>query len=157
MGLGSLLAGRRVTETLAGKVTRISPDDGLAANLVTSALVGLASLVAAPVSTTHVSTGAIVGIGLHRHQVKWKLVRELLRRHGGQIPLDNEGGVAARVAGDVPGWGGAGCGGVSSPGRVNREEIQPSRCLSKMGSISTLGRVRLTRDGHEQTRHSHIP
>jgi PiT family inorganic phosphate transporter len=78
MGLGSLLAGRRVTETLAGKVTRISPDDGLAANLVTSALVGLASLVAAPVSTTHVSTGAIVGIGLHRHQVKWKLVRELL-------------------------------------------------------------------------------
>jgi PiT family inorganic phosphate transporter len=78
MGLGSFLAGRRVTETLAGKVTRISPDDGLAANLVTSALVGLASFMAAPVSTTHVSTGAIVGIGLHGHQVRWKLVRELL-------------------------------------------------------------------------------
>ncbi len=64
--------------TLAGKVTRISPDDGLAANLVTSTLVGIASLVAVPVSTTHVSTGAIVGIGLHSHQVRWKLMRELV-------------------------------------------------------------------------------
>jgi PiT family inorganic phosphate transporter len=78
MGLGSHLAGRRVTHTMADKVTRIAPDDGLAANLVTSALVGIASVVAAPVSTTHVSTGAIVGVGMHRRRVRWKLVGELL-------------------------------------------------------------------------------
>ncbi len=78
MGLGSYLAGRRVTRTLADKVTHIAPDDGLAANLVTSGLVGFASVVAAPVSTTHVSTGAIVGVGMHRRQVRWKLVGELL-------------------------------------------------------------------------------
>lgn len=77
MGAGSYVAGRRVTETLAGRVTRIAPDAGLAANLVTSALVGLASAVAAPVSTTHVATGAIVGIGVRRRDVRWKLVREL--------------------------------------------------------------------------------
>lgn len=78
MGGGSYVAGRRVTRTLAERVTRIAPDDGLAGNLVTATLVGFASLVAAPVSTTHVSTGAIVGIGLHRSDVRWKLVRELL-------------------------------------------------------------------------------
>lgn len=78
MGGGSYVAGRRVTRTLAEGVTRIAPDDGLAGNLVTATLVGFASLVAAPVSTTHVSSGAIVGIGLHRSDVRWKLVRELL-------------------------------------------------------------------------------
>ena len=51
MGAGSQLAGGRVTETLGAKVTRMTPADGLAANLTTSALVGLASVLAAPVST----------------------------------------------------------------------------------------------------------
>jgi len=78
MGAGSHVAGRRVTQTLAGTVTRIAPDDGLAANLVTSALVGIASVVAVPVSTTHVATGAIVGIGMHHRRVRWQFVGELL-------------------------------------------------------------------------------
>jgi PiT family inorganic phosphate transporter len=78
MGAGSYLAGRKVTRTLACRVTRIAPDDGFAANLATSLLVGLASTVAAPVSTTHVASGAIVGIGMHRRDVRWRLVRELL-------------------------------------------------------------------------------
>jgi len=87
MGLGSHVAGRRVTHTLADKVTRIAPDDGLAANLVTSALVGIASVVAVPVSTTHVSTGAIVGIGIHRRQVRWTLVGELLLAWVVTVPI----------------------------------------------------------------------
>ena len=77
MGAGSYVAGRRVTETLAAKVTRISPDDGFAGNLVTAALVGLASFLALPVSTTHVSSGAILGIGLHRKDVRWRVVRDI--------------------------------------------------------------------------------
>ena len=80
MGAGSLYAGLRVTETLARKVTPMSPGEGFAANLVTTLLVGLASLAALPVSTTHVSTGAIIGIGLHRgaDSVRWRTVREML-------------------------------------------------------------------------------
>jgi len=64
MGLGSLVAGFRVTETLACRVTPMSPTEGFSANLVTSLLVGLASARGLPVSTTHVSSGAIIGIGL---------------------------------------------------------------------------------------------
>jgi len=78
MGAGSYLAGARVTETLAGKVTHMTPGEGFAANLVTSILVAAASTVGLPVSTTHVSTSAIVGIGLHGRTVRWRTVRALL-------------------------------------------------------------------------------
>ena len=78
MGAGSYLAGTRVTETLAGKVTRIAHDDGFAANLVTSALVGAASMFALPVSTTHVSAGAITGVGVRKQDVRWKMVRNMV-------------------------------------------------------------------------------
>jgi len=77
MGGGSYIAGRRVTETLAGKVTTIRHDDGFAANLVTSALVALASIYALPVSTTHVSTGAITGVGARKAEVRWRVVRDM--------------------------------------------------------------------------------
>jgi PiT family inorganic phosphate transporter len=78
MGIGSVVAGARVTRTLAEKVTRIAPANGLVANLITSLLVGAASRFALPVSTTHVSSGAIVGIGLSQRALHWKIVREML-------------------------------------------------------------------------------
>ena len=80
MSLGSVLGGFRVTETLARKVTRITHDDGLLANLTTSALVSAASFWALPVSTTHVSSGAIIGIGAESKEsgLQWKTVREML-------------------------------------------------------------------------------
>lgn len=77
MGVGSYLAGRRVTDTLAGRVTTIEHDDGFAANLVTSALVGISSFYALPVSTTHVSTGAITGVGARKGAVRWRMVRDM--------------------------------------------------------------------------------
>lgn len=77
MGAGSYVAGSRVTATLAGKVTRMSPDDGFAANLVTSVLVGVASQLSLPVSTTHVSSSAVIGVGLRRGDVRWIMVRDM--------------------------------------------------------------------------------
>jgi inorganic phosphate transporter, PiT family len=64
MGLGSFLYGRRVTRTMAERITHIDALEGLSASAVASVLVLLASAFALPVSTTHVSTGAIVGAGL---------------------------------------------------------------------------------------------
>jgi len=80
MGAGSAIAGFRVTRTLVEKVTPITPANGLAANAVTSVLVGLASRFALPVSTTHVSSGAIVGVGLatDRREIRWRTVSEML-------------------------------------------------------------------------------
>jgi PiT family inorganic phosphate transporter len=71
MALGGWLAARRVADTLATKITTMTPAEGLAGNLATSLLVIGASRFGLPVSTTHVSTGGIFGIGaasgrLHR-------------------------------------------------------------------------------------------
>lgn len=63
MALGGLLAARRVTETLAWRVTRMDATEGFGGNLVTTGLVVGASALALPVSTTHVSGGALFGIG----------------------------------------------------------------------------------------------
>lgn len=78
MGAGSYLAGQRVTGTLATKVTPMTGPEALTANGATSILVGLASLFGMPVSTTHVSTGTVIAIGLHRREVRWRMVEEML-------------------------------------------------------------------------------
>jgi PiT family inorganic phosphate transporter len=80
MAAGSIAYGFRVTETLARRVTPIGSRDGFLANVVTSVLVAAASGYALPVSTTHVSTGAIVGIGAARggSELRWKTVRDVL-------------------------------------------------------------------------------
>jgi len=63
MGAGSFIAGRRVTKTLGEKVTRMNDKEGFAANATTATLVTIAAVQGLPVSTTHVSSGAIIGIG----------------------------------------------------------------------------------------------
>ncbi len=66
MGLGSWLAGYRVTQTLAERVTRFDHRSGLAANLTTSLLVSIGANWGLPMSTTHVSGGAIIGVGISK-------------------------------------------------------------------------------------------
>ena len=66
MGIGSYWGGRRVTEVLAEKVTKMNHAEGLSANLTTSSLVLLSGTFGLPVSTTHVSSSAIIGIGFLR-------------------------------------------------------------------------------------------
>ena len=80
MGIGSIVSGLRVTETLAEKVTPMTPQEGFAANLTTSILIGIAARFGLPVSTTHVSSGAIIGIGLKHGEktVRWKVVFEMI-------------------------------------------------------------------------------
>lgn len=57
---GSAL-GIRVARTLGEKVTKVNHAEGLLGNLTTATLVGLGALRSWPMSTTHVSTGAIAG------------------------------------------------------------------------------------------------
>ncbi len=80
MGLGSYFGGRRVTEVLAEKVTRMDHSEGLSANLTTSGLVLASGTLGLPVSTTHVSSSAIIGIGLLKgwHNIRWTTVRDMV-------------------------------------------------------------------------------
>ena len=80
MGVGSYLAGIRVTKVLAEKVTRMDHGEGLSANLTTSSLVMVSAVMGLPVSTTHVSSSAIIGIGLLNGvgAVRWMTVRDMV-------------------------------------------------------------------------------
>ena len=95
MGAGSVYAGRRVTGTLATKVTAMSAPEALTANAVTAGLVGIASNFGWPVSTTHVSAGTVIAVGMHRRELHWKLVREMAVAWLVTVP------VAALLAGAV--------------------------------------------------------
>lgn len=80
MGLGSYFGGLSVTEVLAEKVTKMNHAEGLSANLTTLSLVLVSGSLGLPVSTTHVNSSAIVGIGLlkGRNSVRWTTVRDMV-------------------------------------------------------------------------------
>ncbi len=75
MAAGGLAYARRVAVTMSQRMTRIDHRRGLAANLITAALVLGASKWGVPVSTTHVSVGAIAGAGAN--QLHWATVRNV--------------------------------------------------------------------------------
>lgn len=79
MAVGGMVSGRRVLETMASKLTPLPLPESLTASMTTAGLVCLASWNGMPVSTTHVSTGAIIGAGLKNDPkgVKWKKVRDI--------------------------------------------------------------------------------
>jgi PiT family inorganic phosphate transporter len=79
MAAGGLLQGRKVLETLARRITSLPLVESLSASGVSAVLVGLASWNGLPLSTTHVTTGGIVGAGLSRDRrsVSWGVVRDI--------------------------------------------------------------------------------
>lgn len=78
MAFGGLLHARRVGETVGKKITEMDHGQGFAANLVTSFLVIFASRWGLPVSTTHVSCGALFGIGAVNGKARWGVVRSIV-------------------------------------------------------------------------------
>lgn len=75
---GGLLGARRVAETMSHKITTMNHGQGFSANLATGALVIAASVAGLPVSTTHVSVGSLLGIGLTNGQANFRVVRNIL-------------------------------------------------------------------------------
>ncbi len=76
MFASSLYAGRRVARVLAEKIVRMDHRERLLANLATTLLVGIGANRGLPMSTTHVSTGAIAGIaGGNTERLNWSTMR----------------------------------------------------------------------------------
>lgn len=77
MAGGALLAGQRVARVLGEQVVTLSHEEGFKANLTTAMLVGVGANLGLPMSTTHVSTGAIAGAaGLNRSRLNGRTLRD---------------------------------------------------------------------------------
>jgi inorganic phosphate transporter, PiT family len=86
IAVGAILDADRVAETLGKKVTKMNPGQGFAASLTTAALVTTASVHSLPVSTTHVSVGSLLGIGVATRQAKWRMIIEIMLAWVSTVP-----------------------------------------------------------------------
>lgn len=64
ISLGTFAGGRRIVDTVGGRMTPLGPRQGFAADIAGGACLLLASLFGLPVSTTHTKTSAILGAGM---------------------------------------------------------------------------------------------
>lgn len=101
IAIGGLIDAKNVAETLGKKVTDMNPGQGFAASLVTAILVCTASFHSLPVSTTHVSVGSLLGIGIVTKQAKWRKVGEILLAWIITVPC---GAIAGAIAYWIVSW-----------------------------------------------------
>jgi len=80
MGLGTLAGGWRIVKTMGEKIAQIQPVHGFCAEASGAISIFLSTWLRIPVSTTHVITGSIMGVGLTRniHAVKWVVARQVI-------------------------------------------------------------------------------
>jgi len=80
MAIGGYLYRFKTTETLSYKITRMDHVEGFTSNLIVSILVSSASYLGLPLSTTHVSSTAIIASGIKKgkESVNSKIISEIL-------------------------------------------------------------------------------
>ena len=98
MAVGGLMSASRVAETMAHRVTEMNPGQGFTANAVTACLVIGASRLNLPVSTTHVSCGALFGIGATTRQDHWQTIGNIVLAWVVTLPLAGVRGAVFVVA-----------------------------------------------------------
>ncbi len=87
MAMGGLIHSPRLAQTMGKSITTMNTGQGLLANAISSALVISASLIGSPVSTTHVSNGAIFGIGIWTGRANWRLISGIVAAWVGTLPI----------------------------------------------------------------------
>jgi inorganic phosphate transporter, PiT family len=80
MGLGTSVGGWKIIKTVGGKIMKIRPINGVAADITGAAVIFGATFMHVPVSTTHVISSGILGVGAsHRLKgVKWGTAQRML-------------------------------------------------------------------------------
>lgn len=77
---GTLMGGWRIIKTMGGKITKLTPFEGVAAESAGAMMLFGTEAFGIPVSTTHTITGAIMGVGLTKRvsAVRWGVTVNLL-------------------------------------------------------------------------------
>jgi inorganic phosphate transporter, PiT family len=78
MSIGGLLSGHKVAHTMGKDISAMNDGQAVSANVVTALLVIPATSLGLPLSTTHVSTGSIAGVGLVSGTLNLRVMRNVL-------------------------------------------------------------------------------
>jgi inorganic phosphate transporter, PiT family len=80
IALGTLSGGWRIVKTMGQKITKLRPIDGFCAETASAISIFVATHAGVPVSTTHVITGAISGVGAAKRltAVRWGVTLKIV-------------------------------------------------------------------------------
>lgn len=80
MGLGTSVGGYKIIKTVGSKIMKIRPVNGVAADMSSAVIIFGATQLHLPVSTTHVISSAIMGVGAAQNAkgVKWGVARNIV-------------------------------------------------------------------------------
>jgi len=80
ISLGTVFGGWRIVKTMGTSITKIRALEGFASNAAAGTVIMATTLMGIPVSTTHVISGSIMGVGAVEHaaQVKWITARRIV-------------------------------------------------------------------------------
>lgn len=89
MGLGTMAGGWKIIKTMGTKIFRMEPINGFAADLNSALVIFCATFLHLPVSTTHVVSGSIMGVGSAKRvtAVRWSVARSMVFAWVLTIPL----------------------------------------------------------------------
>lgn len=89
MALGTSLGGKKIIKTMGSRMAKIAPVNGFTAEMGASAVIFSATMFNAPVSTTHIITGSIMGVGASKRlsAVRWAVAKEIVTAWVLTIPI----------------------------------------------------------------------
>ena len=80
MGCGTAFGGWRIIKTMGAKIFKLEPINGFSADINSSLVIFAATLLHLPVSTTHVVSGSIMGVGAAKriNAVRWGVAQQMV-------------------------------------------------------------------------------
>lgn len=80
IALGTMSGGWRIIKTMGGRITKVTPLEGVVAETAGAFTLFITEILKIPVSTTHTITGAIIGVGAVKRPsaVRWGVTIDLL-------------------------------------------------------------------------------
>jgi inorganic phosphate transporter, PiT family len=80
IAMGTLSGGWRIVKTMGQKIVKLKPIDGFCAETASAISIFTATHLGVPVSTTHVITGAVAGVGTAKNAaaVKWQVTIKIV-------------------------------------------------------------------------------
>ena len=80
MSLGTAIGGWKIVKTMGNRIFKLEPVHGFATETATGIVISCASLIGAPVSTTHTVSAAIFGVGSSKrlNAVRWGVAGQLV-------------------------------------------------------------------------------